>query len=206
MWRLFSCTSTSDSSFSRLSAPPAGAKPISSQKSQCSSWPPGAWAQSRKLTEDLFLHRNGSYDQSLTREGGKDASDRNKKGKNFLFWASSGWCEKRPVLEMKWQLGADSFSLLLNLTVYFKSFFQERKSFCKEMNVDSVGRVKTIQTYVQVPVSPVSCCCVYLFPLRNCSDHPIQSHRALCGQHQGIVALTLKTKTTTVRLISSKTN
>ncbi|MEQ2157875.1 hypothetical protein GOODEAATRI_006361, partial [Goodea atripinnis] len=43
MCRLFSWTSTSDSSFSRLSAPPAGANPTSSQKSQCNSWPPGAW-------------------------------------------------------------------------------------------------------------------------------------------------------------------
>lgn len=42
MCRLLSWTSTSDSSLIKLSAPPAGASPISSQKSQLSSWPPGA--------------------------------------------------------------------------------------------------------------------------------------------------------------------
>ena len=42
MCLLLSWTSTSDSSLIKLSAPPAGANPISSQKSQISSWPPGA--------------------------------------------------------------------------------------------------------------------------------------------------------------------
>ena len=44
MCLLLSWTSTSDSSLIKLSAPPAGAKPISSQKSQLSSWPPGAYS------------------------------------------------------------------------------------------------------------------------------------------------------------------
>lgn len=37
--------------------------------------------------------------------------------------------------------------------------------------------------------------CVYLFPLRNWSDSPVQSYSTLCGQHQAIVALALKTRT-----------
>lgn len=36
--------------------------------------------------------------------------------------------------------------------------------------------------------------CVYLFPLRNCSDSPVQSYSALCGQNQAVVALALKTR------------
>lgn len=43
MCRLSSWTSTSASSFRMLSAPPAGARPISSQKSTCNSCFPGAW-------------------------------------------------------------------------------------------------------------------------------------------------------------------
>lgn len=35
---------------------------------------------------------------------------------------------------------------------------------------------------------------VYLFPLRNRSDDPVQSHSALCRQHQAVVALALKTR------------
>lgn len=57
MCLLLSWTSTSDSSLIRLSAPPAGANPISSQKSQLSSWPPGAYilkkgVEERKKGED----------------------------------------------------------------------------------------------------------------------------------------------------------
>jgi hypothetical protein len=43
MCRLSSWTSTSASSFRMLSAPPAGARPISSQKSTCNSCSPGAY-------------------------------------------------------------------------------------------------------------------------------------------------------------------
>lgn len=69
------------------------------------------------------------------------------------------------------------------------------------MCIHTVGSVNTIKMYKQTRFSSVTCWCVYLFTLRDWSDCPIQSHCTLCGQHQGIVALTLKTKTTGQTLI-----
>lgn len=62
MCLLLSWTSTSDSSLIKLSAPPAGASPISSQKSQLSSWPPGAYSFKWGREEE----REGEGDRKCT--------------------------------------------------------------------------------------------------------------------------------------------
>lgn len=38
---------------------------------------------------------------------------------------------------------------------------------------------------------------VYLLSLRNSSDDPVNGHRALCGQHQAVVALALRRRAET---------
>lgn len=56
-------------SFTRLSTPPAGESPISSQKSTAISWPPGAWKNKtlvRKLIKNWLKNKPNQHRMSVT--------------------------------------------------------------------------------------------------------------------------------------------